>query len=30
VWTEAGRTATPNLGARTVAFERPERSDEQL
>jgi hypothetical protein len=29
-WTEAGRTATPNLVARTVAFERPERADEQL
>jgi hypothetical protein len=29
-WTEAGRTATPNLVARTVAFERQERSDEQL
>ena len=23
-WVEAGRTATPNLGARTVAFERPD------
>ena len=22
-WTAAGRTAAPNLGARTIAFERP-------